>query len=114
MNIMQNLRAVYAKTLGKEITKAKQGNVSVIGLATGAAALVVVGIVIATGAVILTNYQSGMVVNGTAYNTTGSAIGALSNLSTQLPTIGLVLAAAAVIGILFSAFAFLLMGQMKQ
>lgn len=75
-------------------------------LAPAAAAFVVVGIVIATGLSVMSNYQTDLTVNSSEYNATGKAITGIGKLADQLPTIGLALAAAAVIGIIFGVFAY--------
>jgi hypothetical protein len=91
-----------------QLEKLERGNVNVMGLAVAAIGLVVTAIVISVGLTIMGSYQTSLTVNSSAYNATGEAGEGITALAQQLPTIGLVIAAAAVIGILFGAFAYLM------
>jgi len=64
-----------------------------------AVALVVVAIMISIGGQILTELQATQTVNSTAYLITADGLEGVGNLGDWLPLIGLVIAAAAVIGI---------------
>lgn len=103
------MEAVYISSgLKAQVEKAQSGNMDVMGLAVAAASFVVAGIVVATGLVVLANYQNSLTAGSAAANATGKAIEGVGNLANQMPTIGLAIAAAAVIGIIFGAFAYLL------
>jgi hypothetical protein len=67
-----------------------------------AVAFVIVGVVLSIGVTILTNLASGQ--TGAAAAATNNATAGLAQLANYLPTIGLVVAAAVVIGTLFMAF----------
>lgn len=115
---MVKLRAVYegAKLkMHSSLKEVQAGNANaLVDLAVSAGVLVVVGVIIGAGVTILANYQSTQDANSAAFNATGKALEGLSNLSGQLPTIGLIVAAGAIITVLFGAFAFLLYRGMKQ
>jgi hypothetical protein len=95
------------KTAVEKFTKSTKGNINIMDLAISGTGLVVTGIVIATGLTILATYQASLVASSSSYNATGQAILGVAALANQMPTIGLVIAAAAIIGILFGAFMFL-------
>jgi len=90
----------------------KKGAMTLSDLAPVAIAFVFVAIVIGVGADVLADVQADQVTNtagcnatvktscGTAYNSTGEGLTSLGELSSWLPTIALVVAAAIVIGVL--------------
>ena len=92
--------------------KNSKGAMSLSDLGPIAIAFVFVAVVISIGATVLNNVQDGEVTNsagcnstnvsgcGVAYDTYGSGLSSLGELSTWLPTIALVIAAAIVIGVL--------------
>lgn len=65
---------------------------------------VVVGMVLAFGLSILSDVQGDFVVNSVEANATGEAIQANVTLAEKLPILGLVVAAAIIIGVLLKAF----------
>jgi len=68
--------------------------------------LVVAGIVLSVGADILTQVQSGQTAASFAANASTNGLMGVDELASWQPTIGLVIAAAIVIGIVMTAFAF--------
>lgn len=66
--------------------------------------LVVVGIALAFGLQVMGNIKADMTAASSEANATQDAIDGVSNLTNYLPTIGLVVAAVIVIGILTAAF----------
>lgn len=78
--------------------------VSITQLSGIAITFVVVGIVLGIGADVLDNVDDNFVGNTTAATTVGNATDGISEIASWLPTIGLILAAAVIIGILFTAF----------
>lgn len=77
-------------------------------LAPLAIAFVVIAIVLGVGGTILSEVQnsSGAVENSTSWNSTGQGIVALGTLSSWLPTIAIIVAAAVVVGIVVMYFRF--------
>lgn len=73
-------------------------------LAVAAIILVTVGIVASVGADILTTIQADQTANSYAYNITGKALEALEKIGNWLPTVGLVVAAVVVIGLVVRYF----------
>lgn len=73
-------------------------------LAGIAITFVVVAITLAVGADILSTIQIGFVGNTTAYNTTGYGLTSMNTLSSWLPTIAIIIAAAVVIGVISAYF----------
>ena len=69
-----------------------------------AIAFVVVGIVLAFGQNILTDVKADFTANSAEANSTQDAIDANTNLADKLPLLGLVIAAAIIIGVLLKAF----------
>jgi len=67
---------------------------------------VVAGIALGVGAQILGKVQTGTTENSTAYYAVENATTGISQISQWMPTIGLVVAAAIVIGIVFAAFTY--------
>lgn len=78
--------------------------VSLNNLAGIAVAFVVVGIVLGIGADVLDNVDDTMTASTPAHSAVGNATEGLSELASWLPTIGLIVAAAIIIAILFTAF----------
>lgn len=66
--------------------------------------LVVVAVVLSFGLQILNDVKSSLSVNSASYNSSSASLESLSTVSSQLPMIGVVLAAAIVISILVKAF----------
>jgi hypothetical protein len=69
-----------------------------------AISFVVVGIVLAFGLSILGDVQSDFTANSEEANATQDAIDANASVASKLPLLGLVVAAAIIIGVLLSAF----------
>ena len=69
-----------------------------------AIAFVVVGIVLSFGLNILSDVRTGFTANSLEANATTSAMTANSNIATKLPLLGLVIAAAIIIGVLLKSF----------
>jgi len=63
--------------------------------------LVVIGIFLAVGALILAGVQDQTTANSTAYNVTEDALGGLASLGDFQSLIGLVIAAAVILGLVF-------------
>lgn len=53
---------------------------------------------------ILADVQSGQTANSAAYNITGFGLTTLTNMTEQMPNVGLILVVAVIIGILVGAF----------
>jgi hypothetical protein len=70
------------------------------------AVIIVVIIVLAAAfsASILSSIQATQTTNSAAYNTTGYGLTTLTNISQQMPNIGLILVVAVIIGILVGSF----------
>ena len=78
-----------------------------VGDLVGLAIIVVVaGITVGYGLNILANIRTGFTANSLEANATLDAQTGLANLADNFPTIGLILAAAVIIGILVRSFAF--------
>ena len=73
-------------------------------LATIAIVFVVAGIALGIGAQVLTNVRDTMTSGSREYLATQNATEGLSELASWMPTIGLVIAAAIIIGVIFSSF----------
>jgi hypothetical protein len=73
---------------------------SLTDLAPAAIAFVFIAVVISIGAEVLGGVQEDQAADTYAYNATAKGLESMSELSTWLPTIALVVAAAAVIGVL--------------
>ena len=73
-------------------------------LAGIAITFVVVAITLAVGADILLNIRANFAGNTTAYNTTEYGLAAMNTLSSWLPTIAIIIAAAVVIGVIAAYF----------
>ena len=71
-----------------------------------AVAFVVFVIVVSVGGSVLAGVQTGQTTNSVAYNATGSGLTGISNLASQSGTIGTVIGAAIIIGIVVGAFYF--------
>ena len=71
-----------------------------------AIAFVIIAIVLGIGATVVEDVQSTQKVNGSAYNASGNGLQALDTLASWLPTIGVIVAAAVVIGIIVAYFRF--------
>jgi hypothetical protein len=69
-------------------------------LAPAAVAFVFIAVTIAIGAEVLGGVQADQTENTSAYNATAKGLESMAELGTWLPTIALVVAAAAVIGVL--------------
>lgn len=69
-----------------------------------AVAFVIVGVSLAIGANITANVQTSQTAGSTAALAAANATAGLAQLASWLPTIGLILAASVIIGILFSSF----------
>lgn len=83
-----------------EMIKGNKGQMGGLGALPGVAVtFVVVGIVFAIGFTILNNQQSTFTANSYAYNATQQAQNGMSQITSYLPTIGLVVAAVVVIGL---------------
>ena len=63
-------------------------------------------VVVSVGGAVLSGIQSGQTANSVAYNATGSGLTGITNLATQSGTIGTIMGAAILIGIIASAFYF--------
>lgn len=75
-------------------------------LAPIAISFVVIAIVLGIGATVVEDVQDTQTENATAYNASGSGLEAIDTLSNWLPTIGVIVAAAVVIGIIVAYFRF--------
>jgi len=85
----------------------KKGQALNLGsLLTVGITLVVVGVALAFGLQVMGDIKSDMTANSAEANATGDAITGVSKLTGKLPTIGLVVAAVIIVGLLVSAFAF--------
>ena len=73
-------------------------------LAPIAVAFVIVGVALGIGANITANVQSYQVTGSVAWAAAGNSTAGIGEVAEWLPTIGLIIAAAVIIGILFSAF----------
>lgn len=71
-----------------------------------AVAFVVFVIVVAVGGQVLAGVQTGQTTNSVAYNATGYGLTGITNLANQSGTIGTVIGAAIIIGIVVGAFYF--------
>ena len=71
-----------------------------------AVAFVVFVIVVSVGGSVLAGVQTGQTTNSVAYNATGSGLTGIANLASQSGTIGTVIGAAIIIGIVLGAFYF--------
>lgn len=69
-----------------------------------AVAFVIVGVSLAIGANITANVQTSQTAGSIAALAAANATAGLAQLASWLPTIGLILAASVIIGILFSSF----------
>jgi hypothetical protein len=78
----------------------KKGQMTLTDLAPVAIAFVFVAIVIGVGADVLADINADQAANSVADNATTSGLEGLQELSSWLPTIALVIAAAIVIGVL--------------
>lgn len=75
-------------------------------LAPIAISFVVIAIVLGIGATVVEDVQDTQTENGTAYNASASGMEAIDTLADWLPTIGVIVAAAVVIGIIVAYFRF--------
>lgn len=80
--------------------KTKKGSMTLSDLAPVAIAFVFVAIVIGVGADVLADINADQTANSTADNATQAGLDGLGELSSWLPTLALVIAAAVVIGVL--------------
>ena len=71
-----------------------------------AIAFVIIAIVLGIGATVVEDVQSTQQTSGYAYNASGNGLQALNTLASWLPTIGVIVAAAVVIGIIVAYFRF--------
>ena len=71
-----------------------------------AVAFVVIAIVLGIGATVLASVQADQTENGTAYNASASGLTSIGTLAGWLPTIGVIVAAAIIIGIIVAYFRF--------
>ena len=71
-----------------------------------ALAFVMFVVVVGVGGQVLSGIQGSQTVDSTAYNATGFGLTGISNLASQSGTIGTVLGAAILIGIVLTAFMF--------
>ena len=78
--------------------------VSLLESAYMAIAFVVFVIVVSIGGSVLTSVQAGQTASSTAYNATGYGLTGISNLANQSGTIGTILGAVIIIGLLLGAF----------
>lgn len=78
----------------------RKGAMTLSELAPAAIAFVFIAVVLAIGADVVGDVQSGQTAGSGAYNATVQGLEAINELSTWLPTIALVIAAAVVIGVL--------------
>jgi hypothetical protein len=69
-----------------------------------AIAFVVFVVAVSIGGSVLSGVQSGQTANGVAYNATGYGLTGITNLATQSGTIGTILGAVIIIGLLMGAF----------
>jgi hypothetical protein len=68
--------------------------------------LIVAGIVLAFGLQVTADIKSDMTTDSAEYNATGNVIDGVSKVTSKFPTIGLVVAAVIIIGLLISGFSF--------
>lgn len=78
--------------------------VNLIEAAYLAIAFVVFVVAVSIGGSVLAGVQNGQTVNSVAYNATGSGLTGIANLATQSGTIGTILGAVIIIGLLMGAF----------
>lgn len=90
---------VLVSLLGGKGNKQKMA-MSLSDLAPAAIAFVFIAVVLSIGADVLTDVQADQTSGTTAYNATDNGLSSVEELSTWLPTIALVIAAAVVIGVL--------------
>ena len=76
------------------------------GLLTIGITLIVVGVALAFGLQVMGEVQDDMTAASSEANATSDAIDGIANLTGKLPTIGLVVAAVVIIGLLVTGFAF--------
>ena len=69
-----------------------------------AIAFVVFVIVVSIGGSVLSSVQTSQTTNGVAHNATGSGLTGITNLAAQSGTIGTILGAVIIIGLLLGAF----------
>jgi predicted acyltransferase len=69
-----------------------------------AIAFVVFVVSVSIGGAVLASVQTGQTANSVAYNATGSGLTGIANLATQSGTIGTILGAVIIIGLLMGAF----------
>ena len=82
-----------------------------ISLVTAVLLLVIIGITLSIGAEIQQDVREDFEANGTSYNASTYAIGALANLAEWQGTISTVIAAVVIIGLLLAGFgAFIMAG----
>jgi hypothetical protein len=83
-----------------------KGNITLGDASAAAVAFVLFVIVVGIGASVLAGVQASQVASSVAYNVSGFGLQGLLNLGNQAGTIGTILGAAILIGIVVSAFYF--------
>ena len=89
----------------KQLLKNKKG-LQLGDLSPLAIAFVTVAIVLGVSGTVLTDIRSTQTTNSAAFNASTNGLTGVGNLSTWLPTLGTIIAAAVVVGIVATAFAF--------
>lgn len=84
----------------------KKGAITLGDAASMALAFVFFVVVVSVGGQVLTGIQSSQTANSVAYNATGFGLTGITNLANQSGTIGTIMGAAVIIGILVTAFYF--------
>lgn len=84
----------------------KKGQLS-LGQAPGLViTLVVIALVIAVSSIVLTDFQNTQTTNSYAWNASQDGLTAIDNVSTQLGTVGTIVVAAILLGLIVTAFVF--------
>lgn len=68
--------------------------------------LVVIALVIAVSSIVLTDFQGTTTANSFAFNATEDGLTAIDNVSNQLGTVGTIVIAAILLGLIVTAFVF--------
>jgi len=69
-----------------------------------AVGLVTLALIVAVGAIVLSDFQATTTTNGEAFNITGNGLTGLTNMSAQFGTVGTVAIAAVLIALVVAAF----------
>ena len=103
---MESMQAKFSEL--KEQFKDETAAIGFGDLAPIAIGFVVIVIIIAVGAIVVSELRGGLdntEINGTAYNVTGDGLNALSNLSSQTPLLATVIIFSVIIAVVVGFFA---------